>query len=217
MLKCRLSAVVLFAETNVGHLCKFIVQVACMIVCKCDEIAAHTSCPTNAANPPKPFLLQAGGSQHCCGKCVCVVERRAWATLRCANLSCCMMLISCLTFFHPDANLTWQSNNSFAFCMSNMTDASNLSLCISVLIANRCSHCSCGTDLGLQVEPHPKDFGKSLGAALDFNFQEHMGMLNQLVGLMGALPVHKEDSPQMTFKRWVFGTAASLMTHSSSD
>ncbi|DBA82847.1 TPA: hypothetical protein ACH3X1_007069 [Trebouxia sp. C0004] len=53
----------------------------------------------------------------------------------------------------------------------------------------------------IEVEPHPKDFGKSLGAALDFNFQEHMGMLNQLVGLMGALPVHKEDSPQMTFKR----------------
>ncbi|DBB09593.1 hypothetical protein WJX82_008458 [Trebouxia sp. C0006] len=53
----------------------------------------------------------------------------------------------------------------------------------------------------IEVEPHPKDFGNSLGAALDFNFQEHMGMLNQLVGLMGALPVHKEDSPQMTFKR----------------
>ena len=55
----------------------------------------------------------------------------------------------------------------------------------------------------LQVEPHPRDFGRSLGAALDFNFQEHMGMLNQLVGLMGALPVHKEDSPMMTFKRFV--------------
>lgn len=55
----------------------------------------------------------------------------------------------------------------------------------------------------LQVEPHPRDFGRSLGAALDFNFQEHMGMLNQLVGLMGALPVHKEDSPLMTFKRFV--------------
>ena len=27
-----------------------------------------------------------------------------------------------------------------------------------------------------------------------------MSMLNQLVGLMGALPVHKEDSPLMTFK-----------------
>ena len=55
----------------------------------------------------------------------------------------------------------------------------------------------------LQVEPHPRDFGRSLGAALDFNFQEHVGMLNQLVGLMGALPVHKEDSPLMTFKRFV--------------
>lgn len=53
----------------------------------------------------------------------------------------------------------------------------------------------------IEVEPHPKDFGRALGAALDFNFQEHMGMLNQLVGLMGALPVHKEDSPLMTFKR----------------
>lgn len=101
--------------------------------------------------------------------------------------------------------------------MSNMTNASNLSLCICILIANRRSHCAYGTDLRLQVEPHPKDFGKSLGAALDFNFQEHMGMLNQLVGLMGALPVHKEDSPQMTFKRWGFGAAASFMTHSLSD
>ncbi len=82
-------------------------------------------------------------------------------------------------------------------------------------MADRCFHCSCSTDLALQVEPHPKDFGKSLGAALDFNFQEHMGMLNQLVGLMGALPVHKEDSPQMTFKRWACSTAASLKTHSS--
>lgn len=53
----------------------------------------------------------------------------------------------------------------------------------------------------IEVEPHPRDFGRSLGAALDFNFQEHMGMLNQMVGLMGALPVHKEDSPLMTFKR----------------
>lgn len=53
----------------------------------------------------------------------------------------------------------------------------------------------------IEVEPHPKDFGRSLGAALDFNFQEHMGMLNQLVGLMGALPVHQEESPLMTFKR----------------
>ena len=53
----------------------------------------------------------------------------------------------------------------------------------------------------MQVEPFPKDFGRSLGAALNFNFQEHMGMLNQLVGLMGALPVHKEDSPLVTFKR----------------
>ena len=128
------------------------------------------------------------------------------------KLSCCMMLISCLPFLLPDANLTWQLKNSFAFCVRNMTDASNLSLCVSIFMANVCSHCSC--DLGLQVEPHPKDFGNTLGAALDFNFQEHMGMLNQLVGLMGALPVHKEDSPQMTFKRCTCSTAASLMTHS---
>ena len=60
---------------------------------------------------------------------------------------------------------------------------------------------ACSMHRVVQVEPHPKDFGRSLGAALDFNFQEHVGMLNQLVGLMGALPVHKEDSPQMTFKR----------------
>ena len=104
MLNCRLSVLVPFAEIGVGHLFKFIVQVACMLVCKCDKVAAHTSCPTNAAKLPKPFLLQAGGSQHCCGKCVCVVGRRAWAILRCANFSCCIMLISCLKFLHPDAS-----------------------------------------------------------------------------------------------------------------
>ena len=133
-LKSCLSALVLFAQANAGHLFKFIALVACMTVCKCNKIAAQTSCPTNGAKPPKPFLLQAGGSQHCCGKCVCVVERRAWATLRCANLSCCMMLTSCLTSLQNHVNLTWQLNNSFAFCVSNMTDASNLSLCISVLL-----------------------------------------------------------------------------------
>ena len=182
---------------------------------QCNKIAADTSCPTNAEPLPNPLLLQAGGSQHCCGKCACVVERKGWATLRCANMSCCMTLISCLPCLLPVANFTWQVNDPFAFRTSNMLDASDLSS--SIFIPNRCDHCSCGTNLGLQVEPHPKDVGKSLGAALDFNFQEHMGMLNQLVGLMGALPVHKEDSPQMTFKRWAYGTAASRMTHSLSD
>ena len=53
----------------------------------------------------------------------------------------------------------------------------------------------------VQVEPYPKDFGQALGTALNFNFQEHMGMLKQLVGLTGALPVPGEDSPQTTLKR----------------
>ena len=73
------------------------------------------------------------------------------------------------------------------------------------MLLHTCSQSCCCAEVWntriIQVEPHPKDFGNSLGAALDFNFQEHMGMLNQLVGLMGALPVHQEDSPQMTFKR----------------
>ena len=80
-------------------------------------------------------------------------------------------------------------------------------------------HCSSPVALAdyytvqLQVEPHPRDFGRSLGAALDFNFQEHMGMLNQLVGLMGALPVHQEDSPLMTFKRFVQNFAIQICSN----
>lgn len=35
-------------------------------------------------------------------------------------------------------------------------------------------------------------------------------MLNQLVGLMGALPVHQEDSPLTTFKRLVHGDCIQL-------
>ena len=61
MLKCRLSALVPFAESYVGHASTFMVQVACMIVCKCGKVAAHTSCPTNAETPPKPPSIAGRG------------------------------------------------------------------------------------------------------------------------------------------------------------
>ena len=64
----------------------------------------------------------------------------------------------------------------------------------------------------MQVEPYPKDFGRALGTALNFHFQEHMGMLKQLVGLTGALPVSGEDSPQTTLKRSFLWTPASSST-----
>lgn len=84
--------------------------------------------------------------------------------------------------------------------MANIVMLSN---CTCEPMPGHLNPCSWPEDTCVQVEPYPKDFGRALGTALDFHFQEHMGMLKQLVGLTGALPVSGEDSPQTTLKRFV--------------